>query len=32
MKSVFENLDGCEMMLKPERKFNEDLQKMLRQV
>ncbi|MDB4176999.1 hypothetical protein N9760_04080 [Schleiferiaceae bacterium] len=29
MKSVFENLDGCEMMLKPERKFNEDLQKML---
>ena len=29
MKPVFENLDGCEMMLKPERKFNEDLQKML---
>ena len=29
MKTVFENLDGCEMMLKPERKFNEDLQKML---
>ena len=29
MKPVFENLDGCEIMLKPERKFNEDLQKML---
>lgn len=29
MKTVFENLDGCEMILKPERKFDEDLQKML---
>jgi len=29
MKPVFENLDGCEMMLKPERKFNEELQEML---
>ena len=29
MKTIFENLDGCEIMLKPERKFNEDLQKML---
>src|SRR6056300_1708196 len=29
MRPVFENLDGCEMMLKPERKFNEELQKML---
>lgn len=29
MKPVFENLDGCEMILKPERKFNEELQKML---
>jgi hypothetical protein len=29
MKIVFEHLDECEMILKPERKFNEDLQKML---
>jgi hypothetical protein len=28
MKIVFENLEGCEMILRPEKKFNEDLQKM----
>lgn len=29
MKIFFENLEGCDMILKPERKFNHDSQKMV---
>ena len=29
MKIIFENLEGCDTILKPEKKFNENLQKMV---